>query len=77
MCLDLGYQYTKLLRKEMFSVGLVALLLLAVFHLLILFCFSGSQPALWEPVSSGVAGRHQVALLQHYETEEAIPKAPA
>lgn len=61
----------------MLSRGLAALLLLAAFHLLIILCFSGPQPALWEPLSSGVAGRHQVALLQHYETEEAIPKASA
>lgn len=61
----------------MFSLGLVTLLLLPAFHLLIVLCFPGSQPALWEPLSSSVARCHQVALLQHYETEEAIPQAPA
>lgn len=77
VCTDLGCWCAELLRKEMSSLDSVTLLLLTAFHLLILLCFSASQPPLWEPLSSSVARCHQVALLQHYETQEAIPKAPA
>ena len=40
-------------------------------------CLVHPQPSVWEPLSRGVAWRHQTPSLQHHEAQEAVPPTSA